>query len=452
MQAVILAAGESSRFFPLSEGMHKSMTQILGKPILHYTLDEVVKCGIKNIIIVDGEPETAAVQRRSIREYFGNGSTWGVTISYARQSEPLGMGDAILRAKGHLRKDEDFIVLNPNHVNASDFIPRMLEKKERMKADMVLLATPEEQTWKYGALSLEGDRVRGVVEKPAQGTEPSKTRIVGIYLCAHTFPKFLEKHAGVEDQLEAAIDDFAKEMDVRANVITPTNPSEPVTFPLKYSWDLFKIKDYLLRRLGKRISPKAEVSDRALLTGNVVIEDGAKVLENSIVRGPCYIGKNCIIGNNTLIRENSHIGDNCIVGCFAEIKNTIVMDGSHIHSGFIGDSIIGENTRIGAGIITANRRLDREQINIVIKGKPIQTESTALGTIIGHDTILGIRVNTMPGIVIGANCIIGPHTIVYENVPSNTKYYTRVETVIKRENEANGEVEKSQKKELHEPK
>ena len=433
------------------------MTKILGKPLLHYTLEEVIKCGIKHVIIViggSGNKETVE-PRWDVQEYFGNGSDLGISISYAHQPAPNGMGDAIIKAKAFLKPDEDFVVLNPNHLNAAEFIPKLVEKKEKMKADMVVLARDVIQTWKYGMLDLDGDRVLGVVEKPAPGTEPSKTRIVGIYLCSHEFLSVLEKTDGSHYQFETAIDTFAKTRDVRINKIHAVEGQEPSpTFSLKYTWDLFKIKDYLLTRAKKWISPTAKISDRALLTGNVIIDDGVRILENSIIRGPCYIGKDSIIGNNTLVRENSHIGASCILGCFAEVKNSIIMDGTHIHSGFIGDSIIGENTRIGAGMITANRRLDREQISMVVKGKPVQTENTALGAIIGHDTILGIRVNTMPGIIIGANCITGPHTIVYENVPSNSKYYTRVETVIKTGSDKDyARIEASdEKKALHEPK
>ncbi len=117
---------------------------------------------------------------------------------------------------------------------------------------------------------------------------------------------------------------------------------------------------------------------------------------------------------------------------FLEVKNSLIMSSAKVHSGFIGDSVIGEDCRIGAQFSSANVRLDRSEIKIQTEKEEVDSGLKHLGTIIGRNVKIGIKVSTMPGIIIGGGSIIGPSTVVLNNVPENSKYYTKFkETVIK---------------------
>ncbi len=152
-----------------------------------------------------------------------------------------------------------------------------------------------------------------------------------------------------------------------------------------------------------------------------------------------------MIGNNAVIRPNSVIENDVHLGTFTEIKASVIGRGTHIHSGYIGDSVIGENCRIGAGFVTANRRTDRGPIKftllnfpnknlggLTIKDKIVDSGKSYLGCIIGHGTKIGIKSSTMPGTIIGNNCIIGSNTEIKGAIPSNSLVYTKRTNIVKK--------------------
>ncbi len=302
----------------------------------------------------------------------------------------------------------------------------MLSKKK--KADAVLLGRRQEKLGKYGVLKLKGDKVLDLIEKPVKGKEPSDTRLIGIYFFSKSFLETLGKMPDEHYSLEKAISTFVKENDVRIVITRKEAPS------LKYAWDLLELKNYLLTSVsGRKISKKAKISKMASITGNVVIEDGVAVMEGAKVKGPCFIGKNSVIGNNVVLRNGTCIEENCVIGANMEVKNSLIMKNTKVHSGFIGDSIVGENVRIGAGFHSANKRIDRQNIPVVSPdGVKINTGLNILGAIIGNGVRMGIRVSTMPGVMIGKNSIIGPATNVLNNVPSDTKYYAKFKEIVEK--------------------
>src|SRR3989344_3640304 len=144
-------------------------------------------------------------------------------------------------------------------------------------------------------------------------------------------------------------------------------------------------------------------------------------MEGARIKGPCFIGKNTMIGNNAIVRNNVDIEENCVIGANMEIKNSFVMKNSKTHSGFIGDSIIGENVRLGANFDTANVRLDRETVKIEISGEKIDTGLKKLGTIVGSGVKIGIKSSTMPGIMIGGNSTFQKNKLTKTNIHKHFK-------------------------------
>jgi len=109
-----------------------------------------------------------------------------------------------------------------------------------------------------------------------------------------------------------------------------------------------------------------------------------------------------------------------------EIKNSIIGSGSEIkHLSYVADSIIGENCNLGAGTILANLRFDGKNVQSMVKGKLIDTQRKKLGAVLGKGVRTGINVSLMPGVLMGANSVIGPHSLVKENVKDNATYFTK---------------------------
>ncbi|TET84456.1 MAG: hypothetical protein E3J36_01190, partial [Candidatus Nealsonbacteria bacterium] len=153
MQAVILAAGESSRFWPLDQ-RHKSLLKIMGRPLIFYTIESLKKAGIKDIIIVQG-PEKDIEQ--DLKK-----SDLGVDIKYVIQEEPKGMGNAVMKTQELI--SDPFFTLHAHKVNVGDYIKPMIEKFKESKAELIFLGIKTDQPWLYGMLKLEGDKAKGLIE------------------------------------------------------------------------------------------------------------------------------------------------------------------------------------------------------------------------------------------------------------------------------------------------
>ncbi|MCL4418619.1 NDP-sugar synthase [Patescibacteria group bacterium] len=416
-QVVILAAGKSSRFQPFGYFIHKSLIKVLGKPIIVHTVESVKRAGIKDLILVISPSS-------EIKRVIGDGSAFGLKVKYVIQKEPTGGGNGLLLAENYIKGD--FFLLNASRVDFWEFESLMTGKKtEKDKA--ILLARREKRLEKYGFLRVEKDTVVDIVEKPRKGEEPSDLRLVGIYLFSKDFLKIIKDTPDEHYRLEKAISTFVKKERVRFIETDRDVPS------LKYSWDLLGMKNYLLENSKKAVGKNVSISKSAEIIGKVIIEDNVVVMEGARIKGPCFIGKNTMIGNNAILRGNVDIEENCTIGAYMEVKNSLIMSGTKVHSGFIGDSVIGENCRVGAQFSTANVRLDREPVKSTVNGNEVDTGLKYLGTAIGRDAKIGIKASTMPGIIIGQNALIGPSTVVLHNVADNTKYFTKFkETVIKK--------------------
>lgn len=414
MQAVILAAGRSSRFYPYNYFSHKSLIKILGKPIIVHTIESIRKSGIKDIILVVSKDS-------EIKKMLGNGKTLGVNIQYVVQKEPTGGGNGLLLAEKIIKGD--FFLLNVSRVDFLEFKDSLIKKKTK-NDKAVLLARRQDNLQKYGVLKVDKDRAIDIIEKPKRGEEPSNLRLIGIYFFTKDFLKTLRQTPDEHYRLEKAISDFCKIHPVKLAETKNEVPS------LKYSWDLLGIKNYLFKNIKKSIGKTVKIAKSAEIIGNVIIEDGAVIMEGSRIKGPCFIGKNTMIGNNAIVRGNVDIEENCVIGAYMEIKNSLIMKGTKVHSGFIGDSIIGENCRVGAQFSSANVRLDRSGIKIQTEKEEVDSGLSHLGTIIGRNAKMGIKVSTMPGVMIGQNSIVGPSTVVLQNVPENSKYYTKFKEIV----------------------
>jgi len=127
------------------------------------------------------------------------------------------------------------------------------------------------------------------------------------------------------------------------------------------------------------------------------------------------------VGPNCFIRPCTSIGKNARVGNACEVKNSIVMDGTHVgHLSYVGDSILCEKCNLGAGTITANLRLDDGTVKMMIKDKAVDTGRRKLGVILGDNVKTGINVLLMPGVKVGNDSWVGPNFMVEEDLPANT--------------------------------
>ncbi|MDO8436321.1 MAG: sugar phosphate nucleotidyltransferase [bacterium] len=401
MQAVILAAGESSRFWPLNQ-KHKSQIKILGKPLIYWTIKGLKENGVKDIAIVTNS-------NFSLKEDLETASRdLNVNLTFFIQEKPLGTGNAIFQAKDFIK--EPFFIVWASEISIKDIAEEILTKYQATHPQMVLVGAETTTPWDYGIFKLEEGRVVEIVENPDPGKEPSKIKTKGIYFLE---PDFFNYYQNLPKHHEAdfidALNIYLKEKKAEFIFWRKDIPS------LKYPWDILLISKTMLETesFQNYIAPSAILG------------------ENVIIKGKVYIGENCQIGDNNVLRGPVNLENNVKTGAFFEIKNSIVQEGTHFHSGYVGDSIIGKNCRFGAGFITANRRIDRGNIKSIVKGKKIDTGLDYFGIAVGNDTSVGISVSTMPGILIGSDCVVGPGTIVAQNVKDKTTFFAKSSNVQK---------------------
>jgi bifunctional UDP-N-acetylglucosamine pyrophosphorylase/glucosamine-1-phosphate N-acetyltransferase len=429
-QAVILAAGESSRFWPLNKS-NKSLIKIMGRPLIWYTIKGLEDAGIKEAIIVQDSKEEI---KKELKNY-----EFKINIKYVVQNRPKGMGDALLRTEKLV--NGEILVLNPNHFEVKDLLTFLKNKKLETKPksiEMILFSEQTDTPEKYGIIEFYKEkgiylRVKRIVEKPARKKAPSDKRIVGIYILPHDFLSYLKKVPEEQYSFENAIDLYLEENSGQNNLtisIDLTNRKEP---SLKYPWDLFVVNKFLMDKyLKNKIAKSAKISKNAVIKGNVYIGENVKVFEGAVIKGPCYIGDNGIVGNNSVVRDYTNIENKGMIGALAEAARCIFQENVHIHSGYFGDSIFGKGCRVGAGTVTANVRLDRGIIKSVVKGEKIETGLDSLGAIVGENTKIGINCSLMPGKLIGSNCIVGPDSLVSENIEDNIKYLSEFKNTKKK--------------------
>lgn len=389
------------------------MVSLMGKPLLQHTLEALRHAKFSHVIIVIAKDSLIPQQLKDIP---------GLSVAYVVQNKPLGMGHALLQVEKRL--EETFFLLSGYHVDIADFSRDMM-KMQDAKEKIVLLAKDDTFLEQYGVLETDGDKVLSVVERPKKSGKMG-LRVVGMYLLNKTFMQTLRALPLEHYHFEKALDTYAK-----LGHIVYCKTEKP-TITLKYGWDLLQVKDYLLSKIKRSISPKSYIAKNAIIEGNVVVSDNVRILEGTCIKGPCFLGENVIIGNNAILRNGVVIESLSVVGATMEVKNSLLMTKTTTHTGFIGDSIIGAYSRLAAGFCSANVRFDRKEVVAKVKESKRDTQRIHMGAVVGEYVDTGINVSTMPGITIGNHVTIGPGTTVMENVDDGVVIYTKFNTVIKK--------------------
>jgi bifunctional UDP-N-acetylglucosamine pyrophosphorylase/glucosamine-1-phosphate N-acetyltransferase len=339
------------------------------------------------------------------------------------------MADALKTAEDLV--EDNFFVVNADDVFDSSLITQMHSQFKKEKAEIILSCKPVKETWKFGIIRVEDEKVTDFVEKPPKGKEPSNLAVVGVYILTKKIFDYYRKIPVSDHQYEDAILQFIRDK----NVVKAVS-YDGFFAGYKYPWDLFTINKYLMDRklTEQKIDEGATVSERAIIEGNVWIERGAKVFEGACIRGPCYIGENSVVGGNSLVRDYSSLGRCCVVGFSTEIKHSLIGDDSWFHMNYFGDSIISNNCLFGAGTTTANYRFDEQNIKVRIGDKRINSGTNKLGAIIGDNCKTGINVCLEPGVKIGPQSMVGPNVDLQEDLEPQKIIFVNKNSYLKKDN------------------
>lgn len=407
MKAVVLAAGKGERLLPLTENRPKHLLPIGGKPLLEWILEGMVGAGVDEALLVTHYME------EQIKGYFGDGKRLGLELSYVSQEEMRGTADAFRMAEDFAGGEEFLGVYGDLFLPPEGFEALI---RARRKGETTMCVVPVDDPSRMGVVALEGDRVTAIVEKPAPGEEPSDLANAGMYIFQPGIFRLIDETGlssrneyEITDSLRALIDSGAT---LRA-VTLPRGSWLDVGLP----WNLLEANEKALSSMETSI--EGDVEEGVHVQGPVRIAEGARVRSGVYIEGPVCIGSGSDIGPNCYLRPSTCIGADVRVGNACEVKNSIIMDGTHIpHLSYVGDSVIGERCNLGAGTITANIRFDKKNVKVEVKGERIDSGRRKLGVIIGDDVQTGINVNLLPGVKVGAGAWIAPGLTVHDDVES----------------------------------
>lgn len=323
MKGVILAGGTGSRLRPITHTGPKQLVPIANKPVLEYAVDDLKDAGITEIGIILGNKG-----RDEIQEYFGDGSEFGVDITYIVQGEPLGLAHAVGCARDFVG-DDSFVVYLGDDMMREGIEDLVADFDAEEYAAGIGLQEVDEPS-RYGIVGRnEAGDVTELVEKPEN--PPSNLALIGIYLFT---PEIFE-------QIEDLEPSWRGELEITDAIQGLLDNGRRVQSHVVHGWwkdtgkpgDVLHANRLVLDDIESDI--QGEVQDESSITGRVEIGEGAVVEEGAVVRGPVSIGENTRIKSGAYVGPYSSIGDNCEV------------DNVHIESSVA----IGENT------ITADRTI-----------------------------------------------------------------------------------------------
>jgi UDP-N-acetylglucosamine diphosphorylase/glucosamine-1-phosphate N-acetyltransferase len=411
MKAVVLAAGEGVRLQPITATRPKHLIKVGGKPILEYCLDALTSSGITEVIIVTHYMGDA------IRQYFGDGERLDLKIAYVAQAEMLGTGNAVSAVEPYI--DGDFVLIYGDLLFAPEAVANVVHLYEAEKPAAVMAVVSVEKPESYGIVEIvAGKTVKSIIEKPASGEASSNLANAGLYVFSkEIFDKIKQTKSSVRGEWE--LTDALSLLIKDEKTVLAAEISEGDWIDIGRPWDLLEANSWALKRMEHKVY--GTVENGAHLIGPVTVAETARIRSGAYIEGPSFIGEGSDIGPNCYIRPCTSIGKNVRVGNACEIKNSIIMDQTHIgHLSYVGDSILCERCNLAAGTITANLRLDDGPVKMLVKDKVVDTGRRKLGAILGDNVKTGINALLMPGVKVGANSWIGANFTVHRDLPANT--------------------------------
>jgi glucose-1-phosphate thymidylyltransferase len=361
VKALILAGGAGTRLRPITHTSAKQLVPVANKPILFYGLEQMAEAGIVEVGIVVGDTE------EEIRAAVGDGSDWGLKVTYIPQAAPLGLAHCVLIAGDFLGDDHFVMYLGDNLLRqgVKVFVDRFESdardgSAEPAVAQILLARVPDPQRFGVAELDAEGHVLR-LVEKPVD--PPSDLALVGVYLFDRT----------IQDAVRAIEPSGRGELEITDAIQWLLDHGHRVNHQVVDGWwiDTGKLEALLegnrliLETLEQRVDGDVDAASR--IEGRVVVCAGAEVV-GSTIRGPAIIGAGTRI-EDSFVGPYTSIAERCQV-IRSEIEHSVILDDSRILDiPRVEDSLIGKQV-----VVTRSER--RPRANRFMLGDHSQVDLT----------------------------------------------------------------------------
>ncbi|MEU3991661.1 glucose-1-phosphate thymidylyltransferase [Streptomyces platensis] len=331
MKALVLAGGSGTRLRPITHTSAKQLVPVANKPVLFYGLEAIAAAGITEVGMIVGDTVG------EISESVGDGSKFGLDISYIEQREPLGLAHAVLISRDYLGNDDFTMYLGDNFIVGGIEEPIRTFRRNRPDAHLLLTHVSDPQSYGVADLDASG-RVRSLEEKPKR--PKSDLALVGVYLFSpaiHEAVRAIKPSWRGELEITDAVQwliDAGK--DVRSTQITGYwKDTGNVT-------DMLEVNRLVLETIESRCD--GHVDEHSALVGRVRVEEGA-VVRNSRVVGPAVIGAGSAV-TDSYVGPFTSIGEDCVVED-SEVEFSIVLRSASL-SGVrrVEASLIGRHVQV----------------------------------------------------------------------------------------------------------
>lgn len=331
LKGLILSGGRGTRLRPITHTSAKQLVPVANRPVLFYGIEAMAQAGIEEVGIIIA-PETGD----EIRAAVGDGSAFGVKVTFIVQDEPAGLAHAVLTAEPFLGTDPFVMYLGDNLLQGG--IDGLVSDFRANAPDALILLTPVSDPEHYGVAELDGDRVVALAEKPP--APRTNLALVGVYMftaCVHDAARAIEPSPRGELEITDAIQ----------HLVDTGRRVEPHI--VKGWWkdtgrleDMLEANRLILDTIATRV--EGELID-SQCDGRVVIEAGAR-LERSTVRGPAIVGAGARLVD-AYVGPYSAIGEDCVIES-AEVEHSILLAGSSVRDldGRMESSLLGRNVHI----------------------------------------------------------------------------------------------------------
>ncbi|HEY5584883.1 MAG TPA: mannose-1-phosphate guanyltransferase [Ruminiclostridium sp.] len=379
MKAVIMAGGEGSRLRPLTCNRPKPMVPIVNKPVMEHIIELLKKYGIRDIAV------TLQYMPEIIKDYFGDGSEFGVSLKYFTEDVPLGTAGSVKNAEEFL--DETFIVISGDALTDIN-LDEALEFHRKSGAIATLVLKKVESPIEYGVVVTDPiGKITRFLEKPSWGEVFSDTVNTGIYVLE---PKVLS-YFKANQQF-----DFSKDL---FPILLKQNMPMYGFVTENYWCDIGDLDAYVAVHndiLDKKVDVKIDAKE---IRQGVWVGEGAIVSKGAIIKPPVLIGK------NSIIKSGSTIGSYCVVG-----ESSHIDEGSSVKKSILWKGcVLKSNTQI-RGSVLCNKVQFKEK------------SSAYEGSVIGENCVVGKNSVIKPGIKIWPNKNIDPGTDINSNLVWGSKY------------------------------
>ena len=300
MKALIASGGRGTRLRPITHTQNKHLIPIANKPILYYAIEAAAEAGIKEIGIVHN------ADSQEVPKYIGNGSKWGVKITYIPQETPGGLAQVVQLAEKFIAGDKFIFYLGDNMLVGG--VKRFVDEFEKSGCNCYLTLVKVKDPERFGVPEIRNGKIVRVEEKPKQ--PKSNYAVAGIYLYDHHIfeaVKSLKPSARGELEISDA-HTLLIERGLKIGYSEITSWWKDTGKPT----DLLEANRLILDNIAPRNN--GTVDKQSEVAGRIVIEKGACII-NSKIRGPVIIGENCVI-------ENSYIGPFTSIGDRTEVRNS----------------------------------------------------------------------------------------------------------------------------------